>query len=385
MPVSGGGAADAVAVVDRAMEATGGLEAMRTKLSAWSAVSKGVYSGMPYEMTTYWKAPDNVVMDVSNGWMKMGYSKDDCWTSMNGVVADCMPDEKANVPETLGAFYVGNLYPLKDEGVTLVLKDEEEVNGKKAVVVEATVPGVPMPITFFFDTRSGLPVQYKYRTHFMGAVGEQIVLITAHADFDGLKLASKSVGIFEGKTVMEDEIVSIKYGLEDAKALARPEQAPLGVTAVRAVPEHQVLHALHKGPYESMGASIGKIFMCIGMNGLMPMGGPMMVYLKDPMQTDKPEEYETEVRLPVNPAPGTELKGPGCVLKTIPAMDIAVQLQKGPYDQVAKAYGDLATWTVANGYEISGPAMMSTFNDPRSTPSAELLSELYFPVKKKGE
>lgn len=375
---------DPVAIVDKAIAAGGGLEAMREKLAAWSAESKGSYAGMEYEMTMWWRAPDRVVMNINNGWMAMGYSKDDCWTSMHGIVVDCMADEKAAVPETLGAMHLLNLYPLKDEGVVLEYKGEEEVNNKKAHIVEATVPGSPVPVTFYFDQESGLVVKHRYTSSFMGKRGEQVITVLGYGQFGGITMPSKSIMTFDGKKIMDDELVSVKYGLEDDLVFARPEQAPFGVAGVRTLDKYSALHTLHKGPYESMGASIGKLFMCIGMNDLMPMGGPVMVYLKDPMHTQNPEEYETEVRVPVNPTDATSLRGPGCALKVVPAQQVAIRLEKGPYEQTGKAYGQLAGWAAQNGWEITGPGMMNTYSDPRNTPPEELLNEVYFPVEKKG-
>ncbi len=73
----------------------------------------------------------------------------------------------------------------------------------------------------------------------------------------------------------------------------------------------------------------------------------------------------------------------GFEVRTVPAMDVAWRLEQGPYDQVSAKYADLAKWAGENGYEIAGPASMTSYSDPSTTPPEQLLNVLYYPVKKK--
>jgi len=182
--------------------------------------------------------------------------------------------------------------------------------------------------------------------------------------------------------VMEDEFVSVTFGPVDEAALAKPAQIAAGTTRVKPVPEHPAVFALHKGAYTTIGATIGMVFGCIRGNALAPMGGPVLVYLKGPEQTQNPDEFETEVVVAVGPTTLETLQGEGCAIKKIPAGEVAARVEFGPYDQASAKYGELAKWVTDNGYKIDGPALMATYNDPSMTPPDALVSELMFMVKK---
>jgi len=179
------------------------------------------------------------------------------------------------------------------------------------------------------------------------------------------------------------DLVSVDMGKVESALFTKPPQAQTGKPKVRSVPEHQAASVIHKGPYDGIGMAMGMAFGFIGQNKLVPMGAPVMVYLKDPKNTENPEEYVTEIRIAVAIPEGTEiLQFHGVELKTIPGTDIAAQVEIGPYDKVALSYGPLAKWIQDNGYEIAGPAAMADYSDPRTTTPEKLLHEIYFPVKK---
>ena len=108
-----------------------------------------------------------------------------------------------------------------------------------------------------------------------------------------------------------------------------------------------------------------------------------MVYLKDPSQTQNPEEYETEILVAVAPTDKEQLEGEGCAIRKIPAGDVAARVEIGPYEQVAAKYPELAKWAKKSGYKVSGPALMATYSDPSTTAPEALISELMFVVVKK--
>ena len=43
----------------------------------------------------------------------------------------------------------------------------------------------------------------------------------------------------------------------------------------------------------------------------------------------------------------------------------------------------MAHWIEEKGYEIVGPSITVCYNDPRTTPEEELISECQFPVRKR--
>jgi len=377
-------AKDAAALVDRAIAAEGGLEALRQKLGAYTVKSKGMYFGDPYQMTTAWKAPDKLVMDVGEGGMVMGYSGADCWVKFNDVVTDCPAAEKQYATEMLWSFHLMNLYPLKDEGVVLAYKGEADLDGKEADLVEVTREGAPMAVLFAFDRATGLPARMEYEGHMMGKPGKYSSRIVAYHDVEGVKVPSQSAMLFADKLTIADEVVSVTFGVADEAVFVKPAQAATGVPKVRHVRQATVVSTLHKGPYQSVGMSIGKVFGFVGANDLIPFGPPSMIYVKDPMSAKSPDEYETEVLLPIAPVPDVaKYQGEGIGVKVMPEADLVVKVEIGPFDKVPQAYAGLSAWAGQYGYDIVGPAGQTTFSDPMSTPPDQLVHELFFPVKKK--
>jgi AraC family transcriptional regulator len=67
---------------------------------------------------------------------------------------------------------------------------------------------------------------------------------------------------------------------------------------IKRVEPHLVAFAMHRGPYESVGDTYNELMTWIGANGLRVDGPPEELYYSDP-KTTAPEDYLTEVRLPV--------------------------------------------------------------------------------------
>jgi effector-binding domain-containing protein len=370
-------------LVDKAIAASGGLDALAAKFSAYTIKSKGTYAGMPYEMTTWWKAPDRIVMDVTSMGMAMGYVGDDCWSRMGDLVMDCSEREKAGVPMMQWAGHVSTLYPIKGEGFVATFKGEAELDGSKVGLVDVTKESAPGVVTFAFDLETGLPSRLDHPGTWAGQDGLLSMRVLAYTEVEGVKLPAKTEMFFQDSRVMEDELVSANCSVVDEAVFVRPAQVAGGTTRIKPVPEHIVVFGLHKGTHETIGATIGQVYGCIGANQLIPTGGPVLAYLKDPSQTKNPEEYETEVMVGIGPTALETLQGEGCAMKTIPACEVAARVEFGPYDKAAANYPELAKWAKKNKYRISGPALMATYGDPTTTAPEGLISELMFVVRKK--
>ena len=74
-----------------------------------------------------------------------------------------------------------------------------------------------------------------------------------------------------------------------------PDDQGLGV---KAVAPRRLATALHKGPYDSVGATYGALAGWIAEQGYEIAGPPEEAYLTDPAEAP-PEEYLTEIAFPV--------------------------------------------------------------------------------------
>jgi len=368
-------------IVARAVAAMGGQELLEKRCNSFTMKTKGVFFGMPFQMDTAWKHPDKMRMDLEGGSMTMGYAGKECWNRFNTIVKDCQPEELASYPETLWSFRVNELYPLLSEGIELEYAGEGMVKEQAVDRVTVSSKDAPMPITLAFDKATGLLAQSSYVGHFAGKKGAMTIDVLEYTDLDGMKVMARSSMSMDGKELMWDEYVSAVWEEVPDETFARPAQAKLGEAVVRTQHEMTMAVAMHKGPYETLGRTIGMLFGWLGMNGIDPWGPPTMEYIKDPMSAEKPEDYETAILIPVM-VPDKKPASDTFTFRQVPARSIAVRVEQGPPDQVAKAYSELAKWIGQQGLTIAGPPSMTTFDDPRTTPAEELLHELFFAVEK---
>lgn len=74
-----------------------------------------------------------------------------------------------------------------------------------------------------------------------------------------------------------------------------PDETGIGIKRIGSL---TVASTMHRGPYESVGPTYETLFTWIAGNGYRPDGPPAEFYYSDPDETP-PEEYLTEVRIPV--------------------------------------------------------------------------------------
>lgn len=68
---------------------------------------------------------------------------------------------------------------------------------------------------------------------------------------------------------------------------------------VKDIPGGPVAYTTHVGPYESIGTAYEALFGWMRAHGLQPSGPPREVYLVGPGPATKPEDYRTEIEVPV--------------------------------------------------------------------------------------
>ena len=345
--------------------------------------SEGTFFGKPYKATTYWMAPDRMVINIVEMEMAMGYTPEACWSTMGEIVVDCMKEEQEYSGEGLSYMHAMNLYALKDEGVQAEAAGEADLGGTAAVGVKVSGGFLKMPVTFFFAKDSGLLLKATYDGHFGMEQGTIEYVYSDHKDFDGVKLPGASTMTLNGKEIMTEKVLAVKLGEVDETKFAKPAQAPFGVAAAKMMSAQTVAVTKVIGPYDKIGEGVGALMGWVAQKGLMPMGAPMMVYLKGPGDTQNPEEFETELWLPVAWLGDRPADEEVFQIRDVPATEVVWRLEQGPFEQVSTHFGELATWASENGFELAGPPAMAAFSDPSNTPPEQLLNALLFPVTTK--
>jgi len=140
-----------------------------------------------------------------------------------------------------------------------------------------------------------------------------------------------------------------------------------------------VAYLTMRGPYDQMPDAMSRLYGQVAQRGLQPVGMPAGVYLDDPQAVD-PKDARWELQAPVAGEPAETSESDGFGIKRVPAHLVASALYRGPYDQIAPAYGELAGWIEANGYGIVGPPYELYVSDPSTTAPEDYLTEIRFPV-----
>lgn len=188
--------------------------------------------------------------------------------------------------------------------------------------------------------------------------------------------------------LMMDRLIGPDYekGLANLKTLAeglpKADFADLAITMIDATPVTvaYVASQSSKDPVqigEAIGAGYAKVLASMKTNGLKQAGPPITINTRW-----DDAGYGFDAAIPVDKTPE----------KAIPA-DAPVQLKqtysgkalkivfKGPYGGMPPSYQKLEAYMAARGYEAAGPPWDEYVSDPGTTPEAELITNIYQPVK----
>lgn len=132
-----------------------------------------------------------------------------------------------------------------------------------------------------------------------------------------------------------------------------------------------VLSIRRKINVQDYGKYLGKVYETIHKEKLTVAGSPMAIYHDEEFN---PENYDTEIAVPVEEVVTGTRDFPGCLCATATL--------KGPYSQLSSIYSKLKQWTEDEGYQISGAPFEVYLTDPASCPPEEYVTEVYFPVRK---
>jgi effector-binding domain-containing protein len=366
-------------ILDLALRAHGGPERLKKQLSSVTYESKSSNLGQPYTMTTYWRAPDTLVMTMHETQMIMGHVGDACWARIRDIVAPCNPDRAKTAKLMLVLTQIRTLYPLKEAGTKLEPAAERTINNRPALGIKVTLKDPPIRATLHVDKEDGRLLRIRHRGLWDGRPSRIVFDLKDHRMVAGMNLPHKLTMKLNDKVAMVEQITAIKPGPIDDSMLNVAPMA-FGKVKVHTFPKHQVAFTTHKGAFDKAGETLGKLQTWLIEKRLQPMGPPIMALLKT---SKTPEAAVTEIRATLPPAAVGPAKEGEFGVKSIAEMSMAISIEKGPYEKVSKRITSLKRWTQKNGYTVAGPPMMISYGNPSTQKPAELLSELCLPVKKR--
>jgi outer membrane lipoprotein-sorting protein len=214
-------AQDAAAVIDKAIKAHGGEEALgKVKAYSIAAKSKLYFGGNESEATV-----KQTVQGINhfrqefegefNGNAVHGLmvqAGDKVWNRFNDMDFPMEEPQIANAKRTtyMNATAV-TLLPLKSKEFKTALAGEEKVGDKLATGVKVTGPD-GKDFTMYFDKESGLLVKVTAEG-VLGFGGDEAKMESTYSDYkevNGVKKAMKSVGMRNGEKNIEQEVTEFK-------------------------------------------------------------------------------------------------------------------------------------------------------------------------------
>lgn len=156
------------------------------------------------------------------------------------------------------------------------------------------------------------------------------------------------------------------------------EEVKISEITVKKVEATRVAAINEQGPYEEMGKVLAELYGWLSDKGIQPAGPPFGIFYDDPSEV-APEKLRYKICFPLS----QNIQGDDRIkIETIPAIEAASIIHKGPYSEVGPAWEKLSKWIEKEGYQWAGAGREIYLNDPENTPEDELLTEIQIPVKK---
>lgn len=220
------------ALLDKAIKAHGGAEKL-TKLMAGTSKFKGKMNFMGNELDVTGEVamqlPDRLKVDI--GFEVMGqkfqvvqvFNRDKGWLSVNGMTMDLDKDMVAESKESMHAFRVQQLVPLKDKAFKLQPLGEIKVGDRTVHGILVSHEG-RRDVNLYFDKEKALLLKVETRAKDMN--NNEVSQETLYADYkeaDGLPYPAKVTVKQDGKPFMDMEITENKPAEKlDDSVFAKP-------------------------------------------------------------------------------------------------------------------------------------------------------------------
>ena len=369
--------------VERAVEAHGGLEALRT-VTSFHVATEGNFMGMPFTTVTHGRGSHDWRYDMQAAWGKMAMwalgPDGTAYASMNGKTTLQEGDRRNGLlGHARGA--TAALLPdrLLADHVQLRLAEPEEIGGRQYEGVVVHFGDGIERMTFLFDPETKRIARMGF-TFFDDEALEWVTAsmdVSDYREIDGVWVAHKSTMTMRGASFAE-EVTEVRFNRDlDASLFATPETVPPLEVSVKQEPAARVVVHKFVGPPDQISAAIGRVMAWIGSHGGQPAGKATMVYRKPTNYADMTRN-EVVIHVPVQlekAPPGGDIR----VGETKPFQFAHVTFT-GNVMEANMQYGVVHAWCQKNGYRRSGPRRMRTLEFDEAT--GAVTAEIGFPVKR---
>jgi hypothetical protein len=205
---------DALAVVEQAIKAHGGADALNktqnVTRSGGGTITLGSDS-QPFTADVAWSLPDRVrivlvldkkitvttVLNVNKGWQSSG-----------GPAAEMSADSLRETRDELNVRRLAMLTPLTKDEFKLAPLPDIKVNGEPAAGVKVTKDKAEAKL--YFDKKTNLLVKIERRASEGGLGIDKEYIFSDHKEFDGVKLPTKEVVLINGRKFTEENGMTYK-------------------------------------------------------------------------------------------------------------------------------------------------------------------------------
>lgn len=219
-PLPAGDREEALAVVEEAIKAHGGGDALAkaqtfVRKSAGQMVVAGQEMLFAEEYTAQLPQRVRRDIDVRAADQKLRtlvvVNGDKGWQSNGGAVTELTAERLKELREDGYAQWLTTLLPLKkDSSLRLAPLPEAKVNGEPALGVKVSRKGDP-DVKLYFDKKSHLLVKTERQAREAGNTVSKEETYLGHKDFDGVKLPTKIVHTVADKKALEITEAAYKF------------------------------------------------------------------------------------------------------------------------------------------------------------------------------
>ncbi len=232
-PAQADDAADARAIIEKAVKAHGGQEKL-DKLPATTVKFKGTFHGMGEgipvsgEISTQGNDKQRIDLEIEAGGQKIPIiiivAGDKGWTKIGKDTMEMDKDAIAEAKEQAYAAWVTTLAPLKDKKFTLATIGEVKIEKRPALGVKVTSKN-HRDVDLYFDKETGMLVKTETRVKddMTGQEVNEEAFPSDYKDVQGTKQAHKFSTKRNGKLFIEGEASEVKlYDKLDASTFEKP-------------------------------------------------------------------------------------------------------------------------------------------------------------------
>jgi hypothetical protein len=206
---------EAIAIIDKAIEASGGLEKLQ-KAKAQQFTGKGKMQmgdmALEYAAKYVTLAPNKFRFDLKMEFggqkveLSVGTDGKKAWESGLGELRDMEKEKAEEFHHNVYVMNISRVYPLKDKEFKLTTLGESK-SGEMTLVGIKVAHASHRDVSLFFDKKSGLLIKSSCRIHdeFQNKEVTQEITFSGYHDKDGLKIFDKMTIQRDGKDFLTEE------------------------------------------------------------------------------------------------------------------------------------------------------------------------------------